>query len=87
MTTMEAIGEHVWGLREIGETYPAPVLCIIARRRAGMTQQDLAQRLGTHRSRIAKIENGRLPLDISLLTRWATATSADPALLARDLAP
>lgn len=87
MTTMEAIGMHAWGLRETGETYPAPVLCIIQRRRAQMSQQQLADQLGAHRSTIAKIERGRLPMTPEILARWASATGGDPTLLVRDLQP
>lgn len=89
MTTasFEDIGRQAWQLRQLGSNHPAPVLCVMARRAAGLTQFDLAFTMGTNRTRIAKIERGDLPMTEGLLSRWAEATGADESLLRSDLLP
>lgn len=82
----EAMGRHIWQMRSLGVTYPVPVLAVAARKKAGLTQTTLAAILGMHRSTIAKLEQGYLPMDEGLVGRWAEACGADEDLLAHDLA-
>lgn len=50
---------------------------IAARARAGLTQAELAARMGTTQSAIARLEGGRLP-SLRTLLRYAEATGARP---------
>jgi ribosome-binding protein aMBF1 (putative translation factor) len=50
---------------------------IAARARAGLTQAQVASRMGTTQSVIARLESGRLP-SIRTLERYAKATGARP---------
>jgi DNA-binding XRE family transcriptional regulator len=53
---------------------------IAARVRAGLTQAELAQRMGTTQSAIARLESGaRLP-SVKTLLRFAKATDSRPVL-------
>lgn len=47
---------------------------IEARARAGMTQSELARRMGTTQSAIARMESGRINPSVEMLRRYATAT-------------
>lgn len=56
---------------------------IAARVRAGLTQVELAQRMGTTQSAIARLESGaRLP-SVKTLLRFAKATRSRPVLKLR----
>ena len=59
------------------------VVTVIAasRREAHVSQDDLAKRLGWHRSRIAKIECGERRVDVPEFITIARALSLDPELL------
>lgn len=50
-----------------------------AREKAGLTQRDLARRLGKPQSVIAKIELGAQPISAIDLISWAEAVGANPA--------
>jgi DNA-binding XRE family transcriptional regulator len=50
---------------------------IAARARAGLTQAQVASRMGTTQSVVARLEGGRLP-SIRTLARYAKATGARP---------
>ena len=50
---------------------------IRARTRAGLTQAQVAARMGTTQSAVARLEGGKLP-SIRTLTRYAEATGARP---------
>ena len=52
---------------------------IAARMRAGLTQADVAKRMGTTQSAIARLEGGKLP-SIRTLKRYADATGARPVV-------
>ena len=56
-------------------------LLIEARERASLTQQQLAKRLGTHQSFIAKYEGGERPIDVLefLTITRAIRSRSDPA--------
>lgn len=47
---------------------------IEARTRAGLTQNELAQRMGTTQSAIARMESGRINPSVEMLRRYARAT-------------
>lgn len=46
---------------------------IAARRRAGLTQADVAARMGTTQSVVARIESGRNPPNLRTLEKYASA--------------
>ncbi|MFC1490359.1 helix-turn-helix domain-containing protein [Candidatus Latescibacterota bacterium] len=58
----------------LGEEYEVIRQIIRARISAGLTQKDLAKRLGTQQSNVSRIENGNSNPSISFLKRIADAT-------------
>ncbi len=56
---------------------PAYALCLLARRRAGLTQRELASRAGVSPSTIARIERGRMEPTLDLLLRLVEAAGLD----------
>ena len=53
--------------------------CLIeARRAAGVTQVEVAARLGKPQSFVSKVERGERRLDVVEFTTWAQALGADP---------
>ena len=52
-----------------------------ARREAGLTQQQIADRLGTNRSYIAALERGRKNITFATLAKYAAACGKKVALL------
>ena len=52
-----------------------------ARHEAGLTQKELADRLGTNQSYIAALERGRKNITFSMLARYAAACGKKVALL------
>jgi transcriptional regulator with XRE-family HTH domain len=54
---------------------------VATRKEAGMTQRDLAERMGRQQSFIAKVENGERRLDIIEFIDLAKAMKVDPATL------
>ena len=52
-----------------------------ARTEAGLNQRDLAKRLRTHRSWVAKVETGERRLDVVEFVRVCRAVDVDPAEL------
>ncbi len=57
-----------------------------ARRRAGLTQHELAGRLGKPQSFVAKYEGGERRLDVVEFVKVAQALGSDPARLMKRLA-
>jgi len=55
------------------------------RKKAGLTQQALAKRLGRPQSFVAKYEGGERRLDVIEFVTVARAIGADPVLLLRTL--
>jgi transcriptional regulator with XRE-family HTH domain len=55
------------------------------RKKAGLTQQQLAKQLGRHQSFIAKYEGGERRLDVIEFITIARAIGADPSRLLRTL--
>ena len=60
-------------------------LLVAARKRAGLTQQDVADRLGRPQSFVAKYEGGERRLDVVEFLQIATALGADPVRIVRAL--
>ena len=58
----------------LGPEFEAAVLVIQARARAGLSQAELAQAMGTSQSAIARLEAGRIEPSLSTLRRIAKAT-------------
>lgn len=49
-----------------------------ARKAAGLSQQQLADALGRHRSLIWKVEGGQRRVDMTEFVRWLRACDSDP---------
>lgn len=60
-------------------------LLVRARQRAGLTQQDLARRVGKPQSFVSKVETGERRLDIVEFVALARALEVDPVGLMRRL--
>ena len=60
-------------------------LLVAARKKAGLTQQDVADRLGRPQSFVAKYEGGERRLDVVEFLQVAAALGADPARMVRVL--
>ena len=59
--------------------YRAFLACLIeARRSAGITQVEVAARLGKPQSYVSKVERGERRLDVVEFTDWANALRVDP---------
>jgi len=56
---------------------------IAARVRAGLTQAELAQRMGTTQSAIARLESGAQLPSVKTILRFAKATGSRPVLKLR----
>ena len=62
------------GYDALEEAYSIASLLIAARTRANLTQADLAERMGTSQSTIARLESGTAKPSLSTLRRLARAT-------------
>jgi transcriptional regulator with XRE-family HTH domain len=56
----------------------------VARRRAGLTQQELADRLGGSQAQVSGWEDGRSSVRIDSIVRLAEALEIDPGVLLRE---
>lgn len=56
-----------------------------ARQAAGLSQDQLATRLGKHQTFVSKIEKGQRYLDVLEFVRWASAVKLDAAVLIAGL--
>jgi transcriptional regulator with XRE-family HTH domain len=61
-------------------------LIIVARRRAGLNQIDVAKKLGVHQSFVSKIESGERRLDVVEFLRVAEIVGADAVAVLRAVA-
>lgn len=61
---------------ELAPQYEAARLLIEARARAGLSQAEMAQRMGTTQSAIARLESGRTSPTLRTLQRYAHAVGA-----------
>lgn len=57
----------------LGPIYELVGAMVEARREAGLTQEQVAERMGTTQSVVARLENGRHMPSFELLTRYAAA--------------
>lgn len=79
------------GLSGMGRTIHSPEhqalreLLIAARRKAGLTQYEVAERLGRPQSFVAKVEGGERRLDVIEFIAVVKALGADPVKLMRKL--
>ena len=67
---------------------PTSALCellIAARRKAGLTQHEVAERLGRPQSFVAKVEGGERRLDVIEFIELTRALGVDPTRLMRTL--
>jgi transcriptional regulator with XRE-family HTH domain len=60
-------------------------LLVAARKKAGMTQAEVAERLGRPQSFVAKYEGGERRLDVIEFMLVARTLGADPAKIVRSL--
>jgi transcriptional regulator with XRE-family HTH domain len=60
-------------------------LLVAARKKAGLTQQDVADRIGRPQSFVAKYEGGERRLDVVEFLQIAAVLGADPARIVRAL--
>ncbi|NLG56497.1 MAG: helix-turn-helix transcriptional regulator [Rhodococcus sp.] len=60
-------------------------LLVAARRKAGLTQHEVAERLGRPQSFVAKVEGGERRLDVIEFVDLVRALGADPVKLLRRL--
>lgn len=81
--------EVVVGIRDkYDPAYRAIVDGLIAARKSrGLTQWDVAERMGTEQSQISKFERGERRLDILDYLRYCRAIGADPGLLLQAAVP
>lgn len=62
-------------------------LLIAARRKAGLTQLEVAERLGRPQSFVAKVEGGERRLDVIEFIELTRALGVDPVRLIKRLLP
>ena len=67
-------------LRTAGHQALMQVL-VETRKSKGMTQQELADRLGRPQSFVAKVETGERRLDVVEFVEWSSALDAEPKAL------
>lgn len=72
--------EFAEGLETGYATFKIGVLLRQARERAGLTQEEVARRLGTQKSAISRIETRAGDIRLSTLERYATAIGWDLTL-------
>lgn len=58
---------------------------VSARIRAGLTQSDLASRLGKAQSFVSKVETGERYLDVLDFLRWCEMSNADAGAMLRKI--
>lgn len=88
--SFESIKKKMLSDREVREAYVAleeefalARELIAARTRAGLTQAELAARMGTTQSAIARLESGAQLPSIKTLLRFASATRSRPVIKLR----
>ena len=83
MSVQLAADEHQNQRKSLRTKLHCAVVTVIAasRREVGMTQEDLAHRLGWHRSRIAKIESTERRIDVPDFISIANGLNIEPGIL------
>ena len=66
--------EFAEGFDEGYENFKIGVLFKVSREQAGMTQEEVAQKVGTKKSAISRIENHAVDIRLSTLHKYAKAT-------------
>ena len=66
--------EYLAAYEELGPEFEIARAVILARKRAGLTQEQLARRMNTTQSVIARLEGGRACPSTTTLMRFAKAT-------------
>lgn len=59
---------------------------VAARKRAGLSQRDLAERIGKPRSFVSKVENRERRLDLVEFVAFASGLGLDPGTLINEIA-
>ena len=76
------------GMRKSVHTRQYQAFCeqlVAARKKAGITQQQLADRIGRPQSFVAKYENGERRLDVVEFLEIADLIGVDPHVILRDI--
>jgi len=71
---------QVWGALPVWEASPAGYVLRLTREDAGLTQADLAERLGCTQQAIAQAERFESNPTVSFMRRWSEAVGADLAI-------
>jgi ribosome-binding protein aMBF1 (putative translation factor) len=84
---LRSVKKKMFADREVRDAYDAMAdefglarELIAARVRAGLTQEEVAERMGTTQSVIARLESGARLLSVQTLLRFAKATGARPII-------
>jgi predicted transcriptional regulator len=87
---LDSVKKKMLAGREVGKAYAALDVefalareLIAARVRAGLTQAELAQRMQTTQSAIARLESGAQLPSVKTILRFAEATGSRPVLRLR----
>ena len=87
MKTLEALKDEMLSDAETHAAYDALTNeytvareLIAARTRAGMSQDDVAQRMGTTQSVVARLESGKRPPSLRTMQRYAHAVNGQLVL-------
>jgi ribosome-binding protein aMBF1 (putative translation factor) len=72
------------GFNSLAEDADALIVDLVARRRErGLSQAEVAKRMGTSQSALARVESGRSDLRLSTVARYAAALDVDIAFAVR----
>lgn len=76
------------GFREMGRRRRDLVDSLVARRvAAGLTQTEVAARMGTSQSSVARLESGQVDVRLSTLERYATVVGAALSVSPNPVSP
>lgn len=91
MTSFEKLRERMLAdpnvkaeYERLGPVYEVVGALVEARHEAGLTQAQLAERMGTKQSVIARLESARRLPSLDMVTRYAAATGRRVALIRTD---
>jgi transcriptional regulator with XRE-family HTH domain len=66
-----------------GENLPLAELLIAARKKAGLSQSEVARRINEYQSWMARLESGRRPIKVDELVKLGAVVGFDPVILLR----